>query len=692
MVASRINNAVLFTEKKTIEPEDIGHSSLIYELDVFAGETIAIVLGKPKYTFTEKNVIFLPIYAVADNKVRSQIGVFEIETNKLIHFFKGGEIDISRLSPPVLFSFVTEKYIEKLGSTPKQYIGSLHTLAKSDKRTTIEIDVPQDKTDPTFQLRVPASKVSQEKRDVETTLENGVFVIDKEKQTTNVFVEETDVIANQWTEEYRESAKNNWMEKRMKNNHYRIREVPGDGDCYFTVIKNAYAEIGRKTTVDKLRAILANEITDELFQDLRNFYLHYETIVKRLQSKKKGIQKRLIDIKKQVDNIEIPRETKVKLIEQAKQEKEKYEEYASELKSVEKSRDDDIGYMQHIDTLDKYRAYVQTQSYWADEWAISTLERILNFKTIIFSQQAFESGSTDDVLKCGIASKEIETRGAFTPEFYIMVTFTGNHYDLITYRDKGIFKFIEIPYHVKMLILNKCLERNAGPYYLIQDFRNYKSRFGIDEDEGRPSDFADEQGNGDLYDDSVKLMVYHTAPNEKMKPGKVDGETMPKNQTIDFITLSKIPEWRKKLDDSWMDVNMKIRDKTWASVTHYLEGSKYRMGHPDMYSQFSIESGNPTAKDIKLAKSHKSIQIAEQEGKTVKKRTVKPDVDYALGRNVEERDLALRAKFKDNMDMRAVLLATKNALLLRKETFGQPAEPDEQLMRIRKEIQMENAL
>jgi predicted NAD-dependent protein-ADP-ribosyltransferase YbiA (DUF1768 family) len=167
---------------------------------------------------------------------------------------------------------------------------------------------------------------------------------------------------------------------------------------------------------------------------------------------------------------------------------------------------------------------------------------------------------------------------------------------------------------------------------------------------------------------------------------------MPKNQTIDFITLSKIPEWRKKLDDSWMGVNMKIRDKTWASVTHYLEGSKYRMGHPDMYSQFSIESGNPTAKDIKLAKSHKSIQIAEQDGKTVKKRTVKPDVDYALGRNVEERDMALRAKFKDNVDMRAVLLATKNALLLKKETFGQPAEPDEQLMRIRKELQMENAL
>lgn len=689
MVASNINKAVIFPESKTIDPEDIGHPSNIYELDVYPGETITVVLGKPKYTFTEKNVIYLPIYAVSDNKIRSQIGVFEIETNKLINAFKGGEIDISRLNPPVLFTFVNEKYIERLGATPN--LLSTATLAKPS--AMVEIEKPlKDSSDPTFQLHVPTSKISQEKRNVETILENGVFAIDNNPPTVNSLVEETEIVANQLTEEYRESAKNNWVEKRMKNNHYRIREVPGDGDCYFTVIKNAYEQIGRKTTVDKLRGILANEITDELFQDLRNFYLHYETIVKRIQSKKRGIQKRLTDMKKQVNNIEIPRETKVKLIEEAKKEKESFDEYNEELKSVEKTRDEDIGYMKSIDTIDKLREYVRTQSYWADEWAISTLERVLNFKTIIFSQQAFESGATDDVLKCGIASKEIESRGSFTPEFYIMMSYTGNHYDLITYREKGIFQFTEIPYHVKMLILNKCLEKNAGLYYLIQDFRNYKSRFGIDEDEGRPRDFADEDGNGDLYDDKVKFMLYHTAPNEKTKPGKVDGESVPKNRIIEFIPLSKIPEWRKKLDDDWTGANMKIRDKTWSSITHYLEGSKYRLGHPDIYMQFATESGNPTSKDIKLAKSHKSIQIAEQEGKVVKKRAIKPDVDYALGRNVEERDMALRAKFKDNVDMKTLLLSTKNALLLKKETFGQPAEPDEQLMRIRKELQMEEGI
>ena len=697
MVASKINDAVLFTESKPIDPEDIGHPSYIYELDVYPEETIAVVLGKPKYTFTEKNVIFLPIYAIANNKVRSQIGVFEIESNKLIQYFKNGEIDVSRLSRPILYSFVNEKYIQRLGAYSKLLsateLGLADTrLAKTKSVIEIGSSEPASSSDTTFQLRVPTSQISREKRDVESTLDNGLFYIDKDHEMSNALVEETEIVANGLTEEYRESAKNNWVEKRMKNNHYRISEVPGDGDCYFTAIKNAFEQVGRKTTVDKLRAVLANEITDELFQDVRNFYLHYETIIKRIQSKKRGIQKRMADIKKQIDNIEITREAKLGLIEKAKQEKEKYDEYNIELKSVEKSRDEDIGYMKNLDTIDKYRAYVRTQSFWADEWAISTLERILNFKTIIFSKEAYETGSTDDVLKCGIASKEIESRGTFTPEFYVMVSYTGNHYDLITYRDKGIFKFTEIPYHVKMLILNKCLEKNAGPYYLIQDFRNYKSRFGIDEDEGRPRDFSEEQGNGELYDDKTVFLVYHTAPNEKTKPGKVDGETVPKNRNIEFIPLSKIAEWRKKLDDSWMGADMKLRDKTWSSVTHYVEGAKYRMGHPDIYAQFSIESGNPTAKDVKLAKSHKSIQIAEQEGKVVKKRAVKPDVDYALGRNVEERDMALRAKFKNNVDLRTVLLATKNALLLRKETFGQPAEPDEQLMRIRKELQMEEGL
>lgn len=141
MVASKINPAVNYTETKTIDPEDIGHSSPPYELDVFRGETISVVLGKPKYTFTEKNIIYFPIYAVSEDIVRSQIGVFEVNPMKITSVFRNGEIDVSRLSVPILYSFATEKYIQKLGANPSLYTKSAATIlattmpsiAKTDK-------------------------------------------------------------------------------------------------------------------------------------------------------------------------------------------------------------------------------------------------------------------------------------------------------------------------------------------------------------------------------------------------------------------------------------------------------------------------------------------------------------------------------------------------------------------------------
>ena len=686
MVASRINPAVVFPESKQIEPEDIGHPSAIYELDVFDGESIAVVLGKPKYLFTEKNVIYMPIYAVSKKAVRSQIGVFELESGQIVGAFRDGEIVVSRLTPPLLYHFATESYIRKLGADPKQYVSSKETTESTlAKPATLEIEPAKEtEEDRRFKLHVPLSKVSEVKRSVETALEEGIFVVDREKVAGPTLPEETEDVADGWRKEYRESAKNTWIEKHMRNNHYRIQEIPGDGDCYFTCIKNAFERIGRKTTVDKLRALLANEATDEVFQNLREFYLHYETILKRIQSKMNGIQRTTKLLKKQLDDITLEPSQKPALLEKAKEAKESFDILKGERQSVEKSRDEDIGYMKGIETLDQFRAYVRTQSYWADEWAISTLERILRYKTIVLSEQSYKEGAVDNVMKCGIASREIESRGVFTPEYYIMVSYSGNHYDIITYRERWIFRFSEIPHDMKMLILNKCLEKNAGVYYLIQDFRNYKSRFGIDEEEGRPRDFEDEDGNGDLYDDSVHFIVHSRAPNEKNKPGKPDGEKLPENRVVEFLPLSKIPEWRKKLDDQWMGASLKIRHKTWSSITHYMEGAKYRVGHPDIYEQFSIESQNPTAKDLKLAKSHKGIVFSEKEGN---RRALRADVDYALGRDVEERDLALRAKFKDNADMRALLLSTKNALLLVKEKYGEPAEPDHLLMRIRKELQ-----
>lgn len=700
MVVSKLNPAVIYPEQNNIDPEDIGHQSFVYELDVYPGETVSIVLGKLKYIFAEKNVLYFPIYAVIpDDIVRSQIGVFEFEPLKISTVFKNGELDISHISQPVLYSFTTESYVRKLGADPTVFkkralsIG-LPIATLTTERATENIEPESEPEDNPFKLNVPVSKISSVKRNVESSLANGVFTVDKNRPNPANLVEETETIANEMRKEYRESAKNSWIEKHMKNNNYRVREIVGDGDCYFACVVQGFEQIGRKTTPNKLRSILANEVTDELFTKLREFYLSFEPVIKRIQSRMTGVQREINKLKKET------RETLEKRpenIEKTKQLSMKFETLKAEKLAVEKERKDNIGYMEGRDTIDKYREYILTQSFYADEWAISTLERILNYKTIILSKGSFDEGATDNVMKCGIADEALVQRGTFTPEFYIMVSHSRIHYDLITYRDKAIFQFTEIPFDIKMLILNKCLEKNAGPYYLIQDFRNLKTRLGIDPDEGRPADYGDEEGNGDLYDDAVQFIVHSRASNNKTKPGKADGEKIATNRITEFIPLSQMMEWRKILDDSWMDPQFKLKIKidpahTWSSVLHYTEGAKFRMGHPDAYATFAIESNSATSTDIQLAKSHKDISIPSTvPGKRTNVKP-KPDVDYVLGRDVEERDRALRAKFKSNpeFDMRKILLATKNSLLLRKLHNGEAPEPDIQLMRIRRELQMES--
>ena len=65
----------------------------------------------------------------------------------------------------------------------------------------------------------------------------------------------------------------------------------------------------------------------------------------------------------------------------------------------------------------------------------------------------------ENVLHCGGEfSEHIKKKGTFKPKFYILTVHTGNHYKLVTYKDRRIFKFNEIPYDVKQLIKSKCME------------------------------------------------------------------------------------------------------------------------------------------------------------------------------------------------------------------------------------------
>ena len=78
----------------------------------------------------------------------------------------------------------------------------------------------------------------------------------------------------------------------------------------------------------------------------------------------------------------------------------------------------------------------------------------MNLKFILFSKQSFEMGDEDNVLNCGQLNDTIlQDAGVFNPTHYIMLAYSGNHYELIKYNKKGAFTYDELPEKVVKLII-----------------------------------------------------------------------------------------------------------------------------------------------------------------------------------------------------------------------------------------------
>jgi len=362
--------------------------------------------------------------------------------------------------------------------------------------------------------------------------------------------------------------------------------------------------------------------------------------------------------------------------------------------TVEQEQNTYVGYMRNIKTLDQYREYVQTPSFWADAWAISTIERLFNVKVIIMSEMAYNDKAMHSVLNCGEVNKQIQDRGVFNPDHYIIVTYSGNHYRLITYKNKRIFTFREIPYGIKVLIVNKCLERNSGSFYLIEDFRNFKAKQGIHPDIGNPKKSEEEQDadelNKDLYDEDT-IFMFHQHSELSAKPGKGSGEKITVEKIPQFSDLAKTKEWRRMLDDTWPGVVLSIDNLKWLSAEHYIQAAKFKGGFPDFYKSFSIESESDIAKEVEYAKaageSGKLKKKSEDGGKTkeivLRAKNIHPDENYDA---VEVRKIAINAKFSQNEDVKQVLLATKKAKLVHFVRGASGNTIDISLMELRRKL------
>ena len=520
--------------------------------------------------------------------------------------------------------------------------------------------------------------------------------------------------AKQIKENYEKDDKHNWVTKSRRNPNYQIVDNEGGGDCFFAVLRDAFKQLGKETTVEKLRALLANEATEDMFQESRTLYATTLGEFQEKEQEMKQIKKTIEHIKRRMDKVSKKLEQE-KLLTNVKELVDKHNKLKNEKNQTNELLREFI-HMEGLDTLEKFRKYILTSKYWADTWAVSTMERLLNIKVIVLSKSAYDAGDMDSVLNCGQLNDTIlEEKGVFQPDYYIITSYTGNHYTLVSYKERRILKFSELPYDIKIMIVTKCLERNSGPYYLIKDFRNLKTKLGLNENEGEPIK-DDEFLSVDLYDSKTTFMFYQNSDSHP-KAGKGSGEKT--NNLVKFNALNGIKEWRRKLDDTWI-VPFSIDGNKWSSVTHYFLGSQFKKGFPDYTLKYSIDSNSPISNSVKAAKDEynkvlktKKSTLMGQGSKGAQQLMIEsfgqgpkvpttnlvdefgdsisiiPDPDFFTVKENPiheiQRMKALDAKFNQNLDMKQVLLETKDAKLVHFER-GKEAPVDMLLMKLRKQI------
>jgi predicted NAD-dependent protein-ADP-ribosyltransferase YbiA (DUF1768 family) len=647
MVKSKLDDSIKYSESKKIDKDDINYNAMMYEI-ILNGHRIVIALGKPKYLYIDKNVEYYPIYLIKKNRVIYQIGVYELLSTTLPDLLDSeGDLNLEALYDPLLYSFVVEN--------PSIIESASLGIVKDDE----------------------VEKIIEEASDEE----QDELITDIEQLVLKELPEQTKEDADREQAEYVDNKQAEWIQQFMRSNKYNIVPNEGKGDCFFYAVKQGLARAGVNVSVDQLRLKLSENVDEETFQQYRELYVLMKKEFDELVFKMKNLEKINKDLKASMDKAKDSSE-RVAILTVAKKNSEEYNEL-KRLKQIASENLNEFSSMKNLDTLDKFSDHIKTCNFWADTWAISTIERLYNIKIILLSRESYESGDKANTLNCGQLNDAIlQTNGIFEPKYYIMMSYTGDHYELITYKSRGAMKFKELPYNIKKLIVIKCLERNAGPYYIIPDFKNLKGELEITPEIPELVEIPP----GDIWDDQT-IFQYYIRSNPKPQPGKGTGEKIGSEGTKSYSNLHAIPEWRRKLDDLW-ESEFTLDGHKWLSVEHFYQGSKFKKSTPQYYLQFSLDSNSDISKSPAMAKAAGS-KSGKFEGKILRPRNITLDTDFYISRNKQVLKEALMAKFSQNEELKRLLLLTKKAKLTH-FIQANPPETSNELMEVRYELSRNN--
>ena len=624
MVLSLINPVVNYVEDSKIKKEDKSYAATVYETEI-QDNYVPIALGKQRST---ENLVYYPIYLVSekpDGKTKlTQIGVYEmlaIDLKSLLD--EDGDLEIDQLTPLLYSSYKREEQKEE--------------QREEEQREVIEII-----------------------------------------EDTNNQMEQSSPV---------------WLNDVLGNKHrYEIPENEGAGDCLFIALRDALESKGRMVSVKDLRLMLAKAATENVYKEYLNMYTMFADMLTDTNKRIEEIAQKNEQLKTALTK-ETLKEKQKKIVEMAKQLKKEFITLKDE-KKTSTSYLRDYAFMKGVDSFEKFKNVLLKKKFWADSWALATLEEVLNIKFIILSKESYEDDDDANIMRCGEMTPGLEEKTQFTPDFYVVVEKSFNHYRLIVVDGKKALNENEIPQEILALIKNKCLESMSGTFALIPFFRELVS---VDKQEKREKNKNNKNNKNKninkkeetvninidaLYDPNIRFVFYHKSAARPL-PGRGSGEKVPKENVADFVELSKIKDWRRKLDRTWVQ-KFEAEGRDWASVEHFYQAGKFKESSPDFYEQFSLDSGSELSQDPFMAKGAGGVS-GKYKGLKIRPEEVGAPMAFFGQQQVERMRAGHRAKYQQNPDLKAMLLATKQAELAHFR-HKQPLETYEVLMEVRKDL------
>ena len=618
MVRSNLNDAINYKENRGLEKVDmVDHDAPLYEIEMY-GVTIKIATGKINRTHESFGVYYIPIYIILKKKVKMQIGVYEIEKDMLDELTdEEGDVKIEDLTP-LLYSFVTSKP------------GML-------KIFRVEEDVSEEEEDE-----------EEEKEESDTVKDEAII---KESSDT-------------------------WVKKYMDNQKYRLIGTLPNGDCFFLALVKSLRTKDIHVSVKKLRAQLADEVTQEIYQSYKERFDDLSKELKSLLAQGLELKKISSENKKNAERFKNNREELMKIMKKHEKDKAKYAEVKKN-KTITDELYKEVRFMNNVSSIEDLKDKIKTLDYWADNFAVSTMERILNVKFIILSGDNYEENDLDNVVTCTESDKQLEQQGTFLPDNYIILENKGNHYRAIFIEDQGAFTYDELEESLKEKIIDKCLDNEKSSFYLIPEFKaiydKKKTTTDIlkENESTMESKKAESSLNVDIessknYDENIEFILGDSA-NTKPYPGKGNKEKIVLETQSDFKELHGMSQWRRRLADDYME-EFAHDGKTWPSVTHLFEALKFKDTHNNFYQMFTKESGT------EIIKSASNAKIAGS-NKGSKGSIILRPKDIRLEDEYREENLnaksfipileeAQMAKFSNNDELKDMLLSTKDAKLV----------------------------